>query len=304
MVYQFFIAFFFLLLSFTKVEAVELTSVALQYQPNVVVEQVSIIRLEIQQRLPGLNLNLKTEQKLEGEMQVVSDQADMPVANAPFDLEFLPKRLVIQIDANDRLTVYDSAGRTSHPYMAQLEYLMNNAMKVHLREDFTLDDSIEQLDAVGRDLPQIKSFIPAAMLTQTFDQIFALGGKNLATGHTHRKKILFGDTHLFPLNVDYEVTAANFKEVQAELRGKLDTYRVKIGVVQKTQQGSDKKEPVDVILTLSGQVKGHISWDRRQALLCNMSIEHSFQGVMKAGNEEVPIAFTLVQILESKRKSL
>ncbi len=269
--------------------------VQLQYLPHVPVMQTHTLQAEMSDALPGYKLDGEAVQSLSAVVTLKSDAPELPLTHPPFDLQFVLKDIHLELNANDVGIQVDS--KTPHsPLAAQSKELINHPITLHIRPDGSLDSSSAELQKLFADMPGVKDLHLEGIWYEWFLSIFALAGKELATGNLYAIETQGGN---LPKVLNYRITAIDEKEVKAELKGSLEAKVMKI----EGLFALDGKQQGNIELNLSGMVQGNASWDRQNALLCQLNAHYIYTGVLKIGDSAWTLNLNLKQQLDSKPQS-
>lgn len=281
--------------------AAEFAGVRLQFLPHVPVIQTSIVTVEIEQFLPGMTLRTVAKQTLSAELRVLSDDSSEAKSSPPMELQYTLQQFHVDLEANGEKASYSSQDTAPAALGAQMQELIGRPLLLKFGQDFALEGPIEELQILEKILPMFKQLFPASVFHELFQHLFALAGKQLATGDETLRKVTLGDKTKLSLPVKYEVTSVNFKEVEARLSGDVEGQTVTFG---RPLQVDDSDRPLQpaVEIQLRGKLTGKGTWSRRHALLYEMDVEHDYKADLSVGNLNWPATLRILQHTDTKRQ--
>lgn len=291
--------FFFSLLC-SPLAAESFQAVALQYEPGVRVLQTHQFEWALDLELPRGALSNRATQSIDCQLRLLSEEDD-PIEEGPFTLELILTRIKIDLSSNGVEQKFDSDEEDNSPQMALLRHILDRPIKLEIDRDYALPQQIADLQQTYQRLPQLEQLLPEAMLNDMFQSIVCMAGQTLSAGTKREQELSVGAAQPLRVPVTYEVVRANYKDVEAQVSGKL------------AEQSQDMAQSLGASqwfsaalgeLKLSSSVRGKVSWRRRNALVCQQKIEEDYEGSLSISgkaDQSVPVKGRWVHRIQSKR---
>lgn len=282
--------------------AAQPTSLSLMYQGNTPVLHHIKTYVEIQQKLPGLNLLTGFEQTLDMET-VILEGVGTEDLKPPLSLELTIRRLQVRVRGNGETALFDSYADHSSPHMAQLSRIVDRPIRLHLDENYQVDGPIEDMLELSKDFPLLTLLFSERFFTDTLSSLFALAGKELSTRQRIPLSLSLGEVAPTVVPATYEVSVANFKEVEAQIQGGIEEVEVIVdpsltGLEFLSESG---EEGYGAHYTLSGHVSGKARWDRRHGMIHSLRLKHVYDALFKMGQLSWPMVLRIDHEVESQR---
>ncbi len=267
-----------------------LSSVQLQYTPDVTVMQRHTAIVTMEQQLPHEMEKTRMEQVVDLELRVISNGSLEPVERPPLHLQMVIKRLQINLTNGTRTQHFDTAGELQirDPLIARLHRLVGRPLQIKLDEHWQLGEESEELTKYLKEIPSLNSYLTPGFFNQLLKPLVALAGENLEPGGSWSRSMEVGRQPGIKLPLGYRVKSANLREVQADLGARHENKKVAMG---------------EGMAELTGVVKGEITWTRRHALEAQMERHEFYDGTITTNRDERPVKMTITHQIQSHRKS-
>lgn len=268
--------------------------VHLQYLPNVPVLQISELKIEMVQALPGSKIDGEDRQTIKALVSIASDQPNQTAAQPPLDLLFVLKSYAVELKANGHSVQFHSEEPEKLPHQVQSYKMVDRPLRLHIDKDFNLKTDTGEFQAVFSELPALKEIHIENFLLEWFQHLFALAGKNLSIGSTFQVPTL-GDQ--MESVITYEIKSITDQEVKADFNGQIGSKSLQLaGQIQL-----DGKKQSGVDMTLSGETTGNVTWNRQNALVYQFQAHHVIRGVLKIGEWAWTLSLNLTHHMESMK---
>lgn len=270
------------------------------YAPDHPIRQTSEIIIDIEQQLPDQVVHSRTTQLFESELTMITpsdkvgDQA--VIQGPPFGLQVVLKRCRIDVQVNGQTTSFDTeddAQLISVPFVAQMRQAIDRPLILKYGSEFNVNPAVEELQQLFVDLPMLQQYFTPQTFSQLYDHLFLIAGDSIHIGDHVQRAVQVGQLEGVQVPISVNIVAANFKEIEAELSGRLPEQSLQM-------PSDDEEEALDLLI--SGQVTGKASWMRSHGLLGDYKVHHFYNGKLRAGVDEWPVKMTITQRVHSERK--
>lgn len=268
--------------------------VRLRYQSNKPVAQTSQLEIRLNQSLPGFKLDARGNQTAQLQVTIEAERTPSHLTKPPFDLLFVMNRFKLDLKANNDALSFDSQDPDAKIGSLKISKLIDRPLKLHIGEKGFLQDHTGDVQKLIEELPYLKDLDIKGSLIELFQYPFSLAGKDLVIGYEYTQE-LPGDSSA--ASIKYEITSITPNEIHAAIAGDIAPRKIKLRspvVINK------KREEVDLVLT--GTRKGSIIWQRDNALLYKLQVQHTYKGVVKvAGWDWVMSVLLTHQLVSAER---
>lgn len=283
----------FLALLLPGVLSASAEQVHLHYWPDRPVLQTS--RMDVDISAPGL-LSVPAEQPILHASQEVQAVLEVkgsngePIERLPVELSFALQSLNVGVEANGRSVHYSTSTPDSSEFMKEVAKSLNSPVRVQLGPDFSLDASSEDFLKLVRDMEKLEGFRLNNLISEMFQQLFAVAGENLAVGQAYTQTLALGGNQGRPFTVKYEIAGITDKEVRALVSGGFTPLQIPVSAALL---GGGRKQTQDAMLKLSGRIEGKAVWSRHNALIYKTRLEYLYDGELVDGKRSLPIQVRL-----------
>lgn len=267
--------------SFLLLFSVAFSSVELQFIPGQTAlfnSQMSIIK---EVKIPGSEEGISTFYSHQGVEALLAIDEVHPLAKFPFNLIITLKSLKFSLKNSERQIFYSSDNMGSSLEMAESKILIGRPLKYILKD---LDSPLRLAEEHEKTLGDLTFFQPtflAGLFEEDLKDFLALADHPLKVGSffSFTRKV---DRDL-PVEIDKEfiITEIAPQKITAELKSKIDRKKI---VFEKLIP--PLTEPQKVILVISGEICGKISWNRNNSLFFTSSQKGIFAYSLKAAGVE------------------
>lgn len=267
--------------------------IRLRYLANQPVAQTSQLEIRLNQSLPGFKLDARGNQTAYLQVTIAAQSSPSPLTKPPFDMLFVMKRFQLVLKANDDELSIDSQDSNATIGSLKISKLIDRPLKLHMGEKGILLDQTGDLQKLTEELPYLKDLDIKASLIELLQYPFSLAGKDLVVGNVYSQEPSQDTTAM----IKYEITSITPSEIQAIISGDITPRKIKLSspiVINK------KREEVDLVLT--GTRKGSITWQRKNALLYKLQIQHTYKGVVKVAGWDWVMSVILTHHLVSAER--
>lgn len=274
-------------------------NVALMYRPDIYVSHRVTTQVTLEQQLPGLEFTSGIDQTLDVETLILGEEGEETV-QAPIDIELLIKRLQLKLRANRSTVIVDSETDRDAPEIAQMRQVLNRPLHFHFDKDYAMNGPTDDLRRLSQDMPTLMTFFNQRFFEDVFRHVFVFAGQEVGAGTKATAQLSIGESSPMPIPIEYEVTVANFKEVEAKIQGEVEKFQTWMDPGFAIQN-PDAQGETKVSLEISGYVTGKVRWDRRHAMLHQLQLEHVYDASFQVGDLTWPLRLSIVQRVESRR---
>lgn len=293
----------FLTLAIPGFLSAQSASTQLRYLAEQPVLQKSQVSVEV--AAPGLLSSqgghplLEATQNLESVLEI-QGEAGQPISQLPIDLFFSLRGLTVGIEANGHSVSYSSDHPDSSAFMKELSKSIGEPVRVRLGNNLKMDASSRDFLKLVRDMEKLDGFKLNNLITEVFQQLFALAGEDLQIGQTYTQNLTLGGDAMRPISIVYEIADITDKEVRAKVSGGFQPVRLPVtGTLLGGQPTADKS---DAYLTIGGKIEGKAVWSRKNALIYKTRFQYLYEGELEEGSQSIPIQVRLKQ--QSSTKAL
>jgi hypothetical protein len=267
------------------------TNVVLTYLPNIPVIQTSDLKIKVNYALPGSKMNGEDQQQIRVQVTLLSD-SNQPIIKPPADLLFVLKNFSISLNANDLSERFLSESPEKMPHQVQTYQMVNKKFKLHFDESAHIQKNTEEFQVLFNEYPALREMNFENFLGDWFQHLFALAGKNLSVGAVFKVP---GDGDLADQIVTYEITEITPTEVHANFQGPLGGKNMNL-TGRISLDGKSEGMPE---MTILGETKGQVVWNRKNALLYQVQATHGINGVLKIGDSAWTLGLQMSHFLNS-----
>lgn len=295
--------FFSLTLLLSPLSAETSPPPTLSFQSNLPIVHHIITLVELNQEIPDLSFKAGLEQTLDMETSILPKELVEEV-KAPLVIQCTIKRIRLRAKGNHENVLFDSQADQTSAHMAQLQHIIDFPIRIHLDENYRVEGPIEDLLSINRDLPSLAFFFSERFFSELLSSFFALAEKELTAGQHIPTHLGFGEFSPTVIPAHYEVTAANFKEVETNIKGRVDELTLIIDPAQLPDFSfvtlSDKQAE-EMKYTISGYITGKARWEKRHAMIHSARFQHTYNAHFQMGGLEWPMTLNITHQIESKR---
>lgn len=221
----------------------------------------STLLIDIQQRFPSYSLDGMMEQKVKGEVSVVSEQPNAPLFSLPYDLVFVLKDMHVDLAFNGDKSSHDIRDPGTSLILAQMGGILDKPIKLRFGSDRNIYDQEGVLRKVLKENPALTTLSLNNFFNDLLELPLALAGEELSVGKKFRRQQNkeFGSQDLY-----FEIVAINAKTVSAKVRGEVPRHKV------------------DAFgLWFRGNCEGVVTWSRVNPLICASDMRYRYEGEMQ-----------------------
>lgn len=255
-------------------------AIQLQYIPSVLVQQTNNLTFELEEPLPLLNLKTKGQQNLKFDFILKDNGKNQPLSQLPLALILKLKEFFVFLNINGVELTVDASGKKSSIPLIQLEQLLDKPMLFVVNSKGHLIEEGDSFKKVFKEQPALKDLPFELFLNEIFFPIFALCGEELEVGKKFEKDTFTDPSHSLPATVTFTITEINDQEIIASIEGVTASKRLALEAFLNQHEESEKK----MEMTLSGSMKGTISWKRNNALLYTLNNHYNYQAEVNFGS--------------------
>ncbi|MEM1282851.1 MAG: hypothetical protein AAGG81_04785 [Chlamydiota bacterium] len=261
--------------------------VELIFLPNKSTQQKSILTIELQQYLPGVNMHATMEHKLLADVKIV-DRSDLPVSHPPLNMLFTLKDLSVNLRANDKEAEYQVNKPNTSLFLAEVEDMVGKPIKLYFNEQFRLMPHTPGLLQLSKELPILNQIHPQSLIEELFQHQFAIAGRSLIKDESYVVEIndVVG---LQPNSITYTVKEINNKEIIADIKGELSKSSINLGV--EIPIGDEMQEVVRLVV--EGDLSGTVRWNRSNALIYSLETTTNYHGIYQIVDWEWSMHLTI-----------
>ena len=271
-------------------------SVRLVYQPSIPVQYTSKLTIDMHESLPVLNMTTKAKQIIKLDGILATPQNNQPIDQTTFDLTVTFRDIFVGLGINQEDFTYDPKAERAVIPLMQLAKVIDRPIHLTLDTDNILADRSKDIERVLTELPALKEMHFLEALNDILAHLFSLIDKDLNVGDSFKISNSNGMSELFPSSTTYQIKSIDAQEIVAIISGKSEAFKT---VLESLLQVDDKEEIVQMISKSS--IKGEISWNRRNAMICTFKGEYFLNAHLKAGPQEWDLIFNMVHNLTSSK---
>jgi hypothetical protein len=266
--------------------------VVLSYLPNMPVIQTSDLKIKMNYALPGSKMDGEDQQQIRVQVTLLSD-SNQPIIKPPVDLLFVLKNFSISLNANDLSEKFLSESPEKMPHQVQTYQIVDKKLKLHFDESGHIQKNTEEFQVLFSEYPALREMNFENFLADWFQHLFALAGKNLYVGAVFK---IPGDGDYADQIITYEITEITPTEVHANFQGSLGGKNMRLtGRISLDGKTAGMPE-----MTILGETKGHVVWNRKNALLYQVQGVQGINGVLKIGDTAWTLGLQMNHFLDSK----
>jgi hypothetical protein len=205
-------------------------------------------------------------QTVESEMTLISD-AELPVSQFPLEVSYVLKKMDVQILANGLKAGFNTTS-DSHSFSGALNArLIGQPVQLHFDALRNLKTN-PHFDKKLAELPLLEDLNLKDFLVDWFQHIFALLGKDLTLGSSHKIALKDG---VHPATFYYTITNVTDEKIEADLKGFVEAQGIKI----------DGQKCPGAEINLKSKISGHLNWDRKNAFVHQLESRSNCSGTLK-----------------------
>lgn len=267
-------------------------SVQLQYLPNTPVVQTSRLQMRMNDALPGFRLQGKVLQTVESIVTVMEEHSELPLLQPPLDLTYILKKIDVEITANHVKGGFSSEAPHRFLPLSQNISLIDRPIRLHIDSKLNIENENSDLNKLFSEFPALRDLHLEGFFLEWMQHLFALAGKEIVKGKSYKVALPAENLNFF----QYTITAITEQEIHADLQGLIE----KNGHKLKGQLSLDGMKSSDVELSFKANVKGHIAWDYKNALICQLETQTVYTGILSIAESIWNLGMSLDHHLESK----
>lgn len=248
----------------------------LNYLPNVPVHLKSTVEWHMGNPLPNHLIDTLGTQVVATDL-LLKGETGIPQQNPPFNLIVTLKNLQLDTVTNGIPAGFSTPSPSSSLPLAQVQRLLNRPIPLLFDAKGVILEKNDSFQQIYKELPALQKMRLTAILTEWFNPLFALAGKELKVGAKYSVEL---EKNAFTPHFEYEVIEINDQEVKAQFTGQVDKTDVNLATLQ-------------TCLNLTGTIKGQVTWKRQNALLCNTQAHYEVSCTIKR-NEATWTLHTLI----------
>ena len=238
---------FRLLLAMVLLVSARLTGEQVYYFSDRPVSFTSTLLVDIEQNFPSFDLDGKIEQKVRGEVTVVSEQPMTPLFVLPYDISFVLRDMHVDMVFNGDKSSHDIKNPGTSLFLAQVAEIVNKPIKLRLGEDRIIHDEAGLLKKALKENPALSSLSLNNFFNDLLEFPFALACEELTVGKSFQRVQLneFGSQDLI-----FQIIAITPKTITAKVKGGIPSQKVdRLG------------------LSFKGRCEGIVTWSRANPLI-------------------------------------
>lgn len=262
----------------------------LQYQTNQPVILNSEFKIRSFANLPGLEMTTTGKQQLEAVLTIEpQDESNLPISTPPFDLTFILKSILIDLQANNEKIYFDTREENNNTslYLSQVSKIVDRPIKLRVESSDPITLSSDDLNQITYELPVLKDVNPENLLQDIISYIFTLSGEDLTVGKKIDKKS--AGLYSMPESLSYEISKIDNYHIYGIIKGDIDKRKFQLN--KQIEINEKEKETPNV--ELSGSFVGKIKWNRDNALLFDLNIEYNYSALFQLGDQVWKMDFSM-----------
>jgi len=258
--------------------------VALHFQSGISAEQIIETRVESEIQFPDFLLHKIIEQKLYVDISLIQEDGKSE------QLEFVLKRCVSDIRANEEHIRFDSLEPAETVMQAQLQKLLHRPFRFTVLEDLTLLGD-ENWEHTKEELSAVTENFDLSSFEELASYLFALKNKQVFAGAQYQRNIKVRQEEGLNLEIpiNYLINRADLREVQASLSGRVDPSSFSL-------LGNSN-------LNIEGALNGQVTWQSQNALFYQLSLQQSYNGTILHEEMRAPLHLKITHRVDSHPKS-
>lgn len=249
--------------------------IELAFVPNRPVQQESRLTIQLQQSLPGMQLQATMQERLMADVKMV-DRADLPINRPPFNLLFTLKDLTVCLQTGDKQVEYQVNKPNTSLFLAEIHDMIDKPIKLYFDEKCHLLPHTPGIVQLAKELPLLSQIHPQSLAEELFQHQFSLAGRPLIVNKSYT--ILLKGMGMQPKSLIYTITSINDQEIVATLKGDIPST----SFAMQTEVLTSNILRKGIRLTVDGLISGEIRWSRSNALLYALKLKTIYRGIYLA----------------------
>lgn len=274
--------------------------VKLQFNTGSPVEMVTTQTFTINQAIPGFDFKGEGVQTITSLLTLKSLNSTKQQSKPPFTLDWTLKVIQVDFSANDHSIAFDSRQPQNSLLSKELAKWVDRPIQLTIDTNLKLERNSEELDKFIKKFPAIQEIDPYTFLEGIILPIFGIADQEIVKGASISRSNLRGDFGIALTSLKYDITEITDRLVTANFQGTIEPKDLPL----KSIFGNGKEGSELLQINVAGTVEGTVSWDRSNALLCQLSGNCDYRCKIKIAGIEVPLNAKLKTTLQTIPSSI
>ncbi len=276
------------------------TPLKLQFSPATPIEMTSTQTFTIDHLVPGFDFKGSGSQSITSLLTLKSSEPTKQLTKPPFPLEWTLKVIQVNFSINEHAVNFDSRQPQNSLLSKELAKWVDHPLQLTIDPGLGLERNSEELSKFIKKFPAIQELDPYTFLEGMLLPIFGLADKELTKGALLTRTNLRGDFGMALSSLNYEITDITERQVTAKFQGVIDPRDMPL----RSLFGNGKEGSELLQINIAGNVEGTVSWDRSNALLCQVNGICDYHCKLKIAGFELPLSVKLKTNLQTAPASV
>ena len=274
--------------------------IKLQFNTGTPVEMVTTQTFTIDQLIPGFDFTAEGSQTITSLLTLRGLDSAKQLTKPPFLLDWTLKVIQMNISANEHAINFDSRQPQNSLLSKELAKWVDRPLQLTIDLNLNLERTSEDLGKFIKKYPAIQELDPYTFLEGIILPIFGLADQELVKGTSITRSNLHGDLGINLSTLKYDVTEITDRHVTAHFQGSIGPNDLPLrSIFGNGKEGSELMQ-----VNVAGNVEGIVTWDRSNALLCQIAGDCDYRCKLKIAGMEIPLSAKLKTTLQTAPASV